>query len=256
MPGGNAAVPYEEINSIANILNTCTNTSGGSYNDGSACGQLFSATAPLGSGGFYNYVAPTDTLQAAFNVAQHPGTGKNLPYATDNPFGYIDAFDSLYSSALSNAPFQPSLATAPNDFSISLNFTGVGGLNPSSTATNFAIDASGNLWLTDTVGNRVVEWNNQGAPISPQNGFAAGGITAPGPIAIDVSGNIWIAGANGLTELTDAALQQRGSPFVGGTGAIAMAFDGVGNLWATNSTGVMEFNYLGTELSPRGWLCE
>ncbi len=47
VPAGNAAVPYAEINTIADLLNTCTATGGGSEGDGSACGQLFYYADPF-----------------------------------------------------------------------------------------------------------------------------------------------------------------------------------------------------------------
>jgi len=240
-PSGNAAVPYVEINTLADILNSCTVTSGGAYQDGTACGNLFSNTAPLGNGGLYNYVAPTDTLQAAFNIAQHPG----------GSFGYNIVVGNLAGIPSAKSPFQPILTTQPNDFSIALNFTGGGGLSASSTASFFAIDTNDNLWITDSTGNHVIEWSGLGAAISPSAGYSAGGILAPGPLAIDVSGNVWISGVNNLTELYAAGTTAEGSPFAGGASGLGMAIDGLSNIWITNSTGVMKFNSVGTELSPK-----
>jgi hypothetical protein len=239
-PSGNAAVPYVEINTLADVLNSCTATAGGSYQDGTACGNLFSDTAPLGSGGLYNYIAPTNTLQAAFNIAQHPGGG----------FGYNIQPGALAGIPSASSPFQPILTTQPNDWSISLNFTGGGGLSASSTARFFAIDANDDLWITDSAGNRVIEWSDLGAPISPSSGYGAGNILTPGPLAIDASGNVWISGANDLTELYAAGTPAEGSPFTGGGSGLGMAIDGLSNIWITDSAGVMKFNSVGLELSP------
>ncbi len=52
--------PAAKINTLANVLNSCTTTA-------SACSQLFSATTPSGGS------APANTLDAAFNVVQNPG---------------------------------------------------------------------------------------------------------------------------------------------------------------------------------------
>jgi hypothetical protein len=237
VPSGNAAVPYVEINTLADILNSCTVTTGGAYGDGTACGNLFFGAPNVGKGGIYNGTVPTDTLQAAFNTAQHPGGG----------FGY---FDNLPFAVSADSPFQPTLSAKASDWSISLNFSGVGGLTSSSSAMSFAIDSSNDLWIADKTGNRVIEWDSLGAPLSPSTGYAAGGIAVPGPIAVDASGNIWISQSNGLTELNNLGMPAYGSPFSGGANGLGMAFDSLTNLWITNGTGVTEFTTYGVELSP------
>ena len=72
----------------------------------------------------------------------------------------------------SSAPFQPILTTLPEDgvsldWSVSLYYSGVGGISTTSTASSFAVDAGGNLWITDTKNGTVAEWNAAGAAISP-----------------------------------------------------------------------------------------
>jgi len=241
VPSGNASVPYVEINTLADILNTCTASSGGAYNDGTACGTLFFDTVSMnGNNKEYNTTAPADTIQAAINLAQHPGGGFEYTYKGPDLFGL----------ATLSAPFQPILTSAPNDYSISLNYTSVGGLTGTSGANNFALDASGNLWITEGSANRIVELNNLGVAISPAAGFATTGVTDPGPLAIDISGNVWISGSNGLSELYNNGSPVEGSPFTGGNAGAGMAIDGRSNVWITNGTGVMKFNNVGTELSP------
>jgi len=237
VPAGNATVPFAEINTLADILNACTSSSGGSEGDGSSCGNLLTGADPLSYQPLYQATPPKDTLQAAFNIAQHPGGG----------FGYrIGLFTQLFNLA---SPFQPILPATPNDWSISLNFAGGGGLSPSSVARFLAIDASNNLWITDSLAGTVIEWNNQGVPLSPSTGFPAGG----GPMGIDASGNIWISGDNTLRELTSLGAAYPWSPYKGVAGGGAdMAFDAQGNLWIGNGGGVAEFTDLGVELSPAG----
>ena len=236
-PSANAVVPYVKINTLADFLNACTATSGGVEGDGSSCGVLFTATNTLQTAQFNGAIAPSDTLQAAFNIAQHPVTN----------YGYILTFTSLIGLATSSSPFQPILTVLPNDLSISLNYTGGGGLTTASAVGSFAVDASGNLWITDTTGGDVIELNAVGAALSPSTGFPAGG----GPIAIDANGNVWISGNSVLSELTNLGTSVLGSPFAGVTGGGSdMAFDAQDNLWVGNGGGVNEFNTLGAELSP------
>jgi len=245
VPAGNASVPYVEINTLADILNTCTASSGGAYNDGTACGTLFLYTPSLhNSSTTYSATLPADTIQAAMNLAQHPGGG-------GTNFQYLGQFSLLYGLVTLGSPFQPILTSAPNDYSISLNYTPVSGLTGTSGANYFALDASGNLWITEGSASRIVELNNLGVAISPAaTGFSATGVTNPGPLAIDTSGNLWISGSNGLSEIYSTGTPVDGSPFTGGNAGAGMAIDGLSNVWITNGTGVMKFNNAGTELSP------
>jgi hypothetical protein len=238
VPAGNAIVPYIEINTLADTLNVCTDTSGGALGDASPCGALFAATATLGSpSSTYQSVVPTDTLQAAFNIAQHPTTSN----------GY--SLGDLFSLVGPGAPFQPVLTSAPNDWSISLSYTAGGGLSPASAVGSFAIDATGNLWITDTKAGSVVEWNTVGAALSPSAGFSVGG----GPIVIDAAGNPWISGDSRLTKLTNLGTPYPGSPFPGvAGGGNDMAIDEQSNVWITTSNSISEFSSLGMELSPSG----
>ncbi|WP_263358139.1 hypothetical protein [Acidicapsa ligni] len=242
-PAGNATVPFAELNTLADTLNACTDSTGGVEGDGSSCGILFAATDTLESSPLYHAIGPNDTLQAIFNVAQKPNGG----------FGYYPPF-GIVGLATSNSPFQPILSatdfsvTLANSWPLSLHYTGGGGLSPSSMVGSFAVDGSGNLWITDTNADSAIEWNSVGAAISPSTGFAAGG----GPIAIDAAGNIWISGNNALTELTSLGSAAPGSPFggvPGGGGDIAI--DKSGDLWITNPAGVNEFNSLGVPVSPQ-----
>ncbi|MEI9978447.1 MAG: hypothetical protein WDN23_05500 [Edaphobacter sp.] len=240
VPAENAAVPYVELNTLSDILNACGATAGGVKGDGSACGNLFNATDLLGTGTFASSIAPADTLQAAFNIAQHPVS--NYGYSLDP-----DANHPLIGLATSASPFQPILSAAPHDWSVSLNYTNGGGLSGASAVSSLAIDVAGNLWITDTNANSVIEWNPNGAAISPSTGLTAGG----GPIAIDATGNVWISGDGVLTELSSLGSALPWSP-LGGVpgGGTDAAFDAQSNLWVSNPIGVDEFNNVGTRLSP------
>jgi hypothetical protein len=240
-PAGNAVLPYAQINTLADSLHACAATTGGVEGDGTPCGNLFSLTdVLLNNHALYNAIGPTDTLQAAFNVAQHPALPGN--------YGYVNGLDLSLATTLS--PFQPILTSAPGDWSLSVHYTGGGGgYSPSSTLGSMAIDAAGDLWFTDTSANTLIEWNNSGAAVSPATGFAAGG----GPLAIDASGNVWVSGNGALTELTPLGAPVPGSPFGGVPGGGAdMAFDAQGDVWIASSSGLSEWSSLGVQLSPAG----
>jgi hypothetical protein len=251
VPAGNAGVPYAEINTLADILNTCVASGGGSAGDGSPCGALFVSANPYRSvtGTLYSGT-PSDTLQAAFEIAQNPdftGTGvANVDTVIDGP--------SLFAATSPASAFQPVLTTTPYDFSVSVNYTGGGGVSATSGTNFFALDASGDLWMTNAAANSVTEWNNQGAAITSNFGYTTSTLANPGPIAIDATGNAWICGENGLSELNFVGEELPGSPFGGGGltigGCLNLAIDGLSNLWTANNNSVSEFDDLGTPLSP------
>jgi hypothetical protein len=251
---GNAAVPYVELNTLADALNACAVTVGGSAGDGTVCGKLFTYTNPLSSAG--PSYAPTDTLQAVFDLVKPPSPNVQNQLMPVSVYGLASIF----------SPYQPILSSAPSEWSISLNYTYGGGVGGSGTTGSgsaaFALDASGNLWIANTNENSVSEWSSLGAPVSPAalggltGGFTAGGIYAPSAIAIDPSGYVWVVNGNGtLTKLDSTGTADADSPFSGGglsTGT-GIAIDSSGKVWVTNSGfpgAVAEFNNSGIAKSP------
>ncbi len=146
-----------------------------------------------------------------------------------------------------DSPYQPILIANPNDWSLSLNYTSGGGLTASSAVGSFAIDATGNLWITDSTAGSVIEWNAVGVALSPSTGYPAGGNL----VAVDANNNVWIAGNGVLNELTNLGSPLPWSPYGGVQGGGSdFAIDAQNNLWITGSGGVHEFNNLGVQLSP------
>jgi sugar lactone lactonase YvrE len=68
--------------------------------------------------------------------------------------------------------------------------------------------------------------------------FTGGGLNAPDGVAIDASGNIWVAnyGGNSVTKLTSTGAAATGSPFTGTglSGPQGIAIDGSDYVWVTN----------------------
>jgi hypothetical protein len=237
-PAGNGAVPQAEINTLANILAACVNTTSSTSSN---CQTLFNNAK---NGG----VAPTDTASAALNIARNPGgpNGANIA----NLFGLQTA----------GAPFQPDLSAAPNDFTIAITYTG-GGLNG---PAGIAIDGSGNAWISNAGAASISEFAYNGAPVSPSTGFTGGGLLGgiigqafPG-IAIDDAGNVWVANLtnNSLSKFNSAGQPVSGSPFTGGGLNIPnfIAVDKSDNIWTGNrgAFSLSEFNSSGMAVSGSG----
>jgi hypothetical protein len=228
-PAGNGTVPQTEINTMANILASCINSTGPAFPN---CATLFSDARSAGSSG----TTPADTATAAINLAHNPAS--NLA--------------GLY--VLSNVTplFAPALSAQPNDLTLALNFTG-GGLNQSE---GIAIDGSGNAWVANKNNNSVTELNNAGTPISPSTGYTGGRLEGPLAIAIDGSGNAWVANDEdtNVTELNNAGAIVSGSNGYTGGGlfyAIGIAIAGSGNAWVANDgSSITELNNAGTPISP------
>jgi len=230
-PSGNGTVPQQEINTLANILAACINSTGPASTQ---CSTLFSNATNNG-------VNAPDTATAALNIAHNPGPG---PTVMGNLFG-LQTPDS---------PFQSPLSTVPNDFTIAISYSGAG-LN---APVPIAIDKAGDVWVgnTATGANSLSELSPVGAPISTSAGYTGGGIVDPFSIAIDKSGNVWTANVspNSLSELssTGAPVSTSAGYTGGGLNApYSIAFDLLGHAWVVNNVGssLSEFSATGVPIT-------
>ena len=97
VPGG-WVVQTSKLYSLADILDACVNSYGGSAGDGSACGLLFSLGTARGG------VPPTDTLSAALVIAQAPKNNVS----------------NIFNLVPQAVTFQPVVSTTPVDWSLPL----------------------------------------------------------------------------------------------------------------------------------------
>ena len=203
-------VPQSEINTLANILASCLNSTGPSS---PACTTLFADAESGGSSG----TAATDTATAAINMAHNPGAN----------------ITALYALSIPTPPFGPALSAQPNDFTIAVSYTG-GGLSP---PNGVAIDGSGDAWISNYAGNSVTEFSSLGVP-SSGSPYTGGGLFEPIAIAVDDSGNAWIADdpfSSSTGEVTKISGGTVTGYTVGGLmGPYGIAIDGLGDVWAPN----------------------
>ncbi|HZY73441.1 MAG TPA: NHL repeat-containing protein [Edaphobacter sp.] len=221
-PAGNGTVPQATINALANIIASCVNTKG----DG-ACTQLFSLATPPGG------TAPTDTLEALLDIALNPGNNAA----------------KLYALRPSAGMFQPTLAGAPTDWTLSIEYTG-GGLNAPQLP---AIDGMGNIWVPNAVDpGTLSEFSPTGEPLSGTKGFGGGGLSYPEAVAVDADGNVWSAneGNASVSKHTSSGTPLSGDGGYTATGLsqpVAIALDSSGNVFTANvNNSVSKLNASGT----------
>ena len=224
-PGGNGTVPQSKIDTLANILAACINSTGPSSTQ---CTTLF-ANAKNGS------TAPTETATSMINIAHNPASNVATLYGIQPAVA---------------APYMPDLAAAPNDFTIAIPYTGAG-IN---VARGIAIDASGNVWIGNNSGNSLSELSTLGVPISGAGGYTGGGLNGPHSVNVDTSGNVWVSN-NSASSISK--FDSSGNAISGGSGYTGggllnptwMAFDATGNLWVNNNSVLSKFNSSGTAIS-------
>jgi PKD repeat protein len=235
--GGVGVVPNATINTLANILDSCTSSLGPSSN---ACVTLFSNAQSGGSTG----TEANDTATAAINIAHNPGA--NVP--------------ALLALQNSNLPFSPTITSA-NDLTVALLYESQTLQNELSDPESIAVDGHGNIWIGDDESYGVVNISSSGLLL----GFYQGnGIFETGSIAIDASENVWITSRDSyVVELSNSGTPLSGSFPYGTAGGYpgfeicmsqGIAIDGRGDAWVTNvGAGTCILNTI-TEFSNSGGL--
>ena len=219
--GATGTPPTDTVNTLADILVPCVNSSGPSS---SACAGLFGDATPAGGS------APTTTLQAALNVARAPGAG----------------VAALYALAGTSGPFQPQLSAAPNDWTLAISFSG-GNLN---TPEGLAVDAAGNVWVGNYNSAASVNGGDGAVlALSPRGVQSApyidnGNVNGPAALAVDASGNVWAANAFGanISGLDSSGASLSGSPYAIGSlnNPDYIAVDSSGNVWSAGDNYLAE----------------
>jgi hypothetical protein len=227
--GGNGVVPQSEINTLANILAACVNSTGSSS---SACTTLFS-NATNGS------ITPTDTATAMLNIAHNPGANVQNLFGLQTP----------------SSPFQPDLPNYPNDFTIAIDYTG-GGID---YPWGIAVDATDHIWIVNNGTNGpLTVLSPLGAVLSGTGGITTGGLFVPVSIAIDGEGNVWVPDDpnSKLSEFSSSGTANASSPYTGGGMDTPhfIAVDGSNNIWMSNTSAAQlsEFSSTGSPITGAG----
>jgi hypothetical protein len=218
-----------KINQLANIISACVNNASASS---TACTTLFAnATPPNVAATSRPYHSPafapaTDVLQAAYYMLSNPtnGSATNL----QNLFNLAPAL---------GAPFQPTLAFTPADWTISISYSS--NSTCGSNSGNFMykpqalnVDINGNVWISNGqagTGN-LTEISASGVPTTCLPYGASSGA------AIDMLGNVWYASTDSnniyrYSPGTTLGISQGLLTFPTTQTPLAVASDGTGNVF-------------------------
>ena len=238
--GAYATVPQALINTLGNILASCVDSantaglgvSGGTYS--TQCSTLFNTATADGT---TTGTKPTDTATAAINIAHYPAGVGNSNFMSN-----------LYNLPVAIVPFQPVLATQPNDFVIGINITdGSLFLGSSAKPGGIAIDAAGNAYVPTSgcVNGCTVEvLPNQ---LATGIAYSSGGTA----VAVAPNGKVWVVNASqaaaggagaptgafyvSSTPLSTTSFTGYGARTDFATGAVSIAIDGNGVAYVADS---------------------
>jgi hypothetical protein len=227
-----------KLNTIANIISACVN---GATSADQNCSTLFTAAVPpIPNTTNFNppsFTAATDTLQALYYMFTNPGSG-----STSNMTTLLGLAGGV------GAPYQPTLASAPSDWSIGIYYTSTSTCGTSSggvghffsSPSDVAIDAFDNVWVANSeTGGNLVEIAAGGAPATCVN-------LDPGAaqsIALDSNQDVWVGAGSTMYRYSPGGMANGGG-LPAGTLAVpasgsplAVAADGVGNVYFTSVAG-------------------
>ncbi len=179
----NGSVPQALLNSIADSVQSCVNSSGGVSGDNpsTTCGKLFAYTTPPTTS-TTSVVTPTNTLQALVNLAKYPTlTAANVK--------------NFYNLATGITAFVPALTAAPTDFSLAIVYSGI---TVGTTTTNLgkvyplALDYNDNVYAPTfaTPSTVLAAFKSNGAGMYA---YTDSTYTYPVFVATDTSSNAYLS---------------------------------------------------------------
>jgi hypothetical protein len=154
-----------------------------------------------------NGMTPKNTLEAMAGIARAPWAAPKELYAL-----FDEAYPLPAPDGRRSAPFAPYLVYVPDDFALSLCFSG-GGVYANG---RFMFDAEGNLWsgmnwmpgsqsgVNKSTGGGVVKFTPNGVALSPPiTGFTGMGIDGVGWGTAVTKDRVWISSFNGKILVMD-----------------------------------------------------
>jgi hypothetical protein len=232
-----------KLYSIANILATCVNSAGGT----AGCGALFSDVTPTGG------AAPTDTLQAAVYMSLNPTSANTTAYPTN-----LAAICALVTATPAFSSTGGCPGTVPTDWTLGIQYTNSGVLND---PQNAAVDASGNIWVTNHNGTSSASLTElsggipatsvlPGTPLVNVSTIGGQSINATQPRneAIDTNGNVWVTTSSTTAQVVEynptTPTSSVGLADPTNKAAWGIAIDGSNNVFYTHESGSSTFSVM------------
>ena len=222
----NTTIPIAELDTLANVLAACVNSTGDTSTATTPCSKLFAATTPTGG------TPAADTIGAALNIALNPAS------KISDTFGLSTA----------NAPFQPALTTAPPDWTVGI-------LTWTSSYTKYpfygVVDGNNNYW---EIGDYQAPHDAVSGP-SPMYSDSDNFFFGASSPAFGQDGTLYMISADneygygGRTDSTEFTGQQGGGMTSSDPTSLSIAPNG--NLWMPLENGALaEFTPPNTPVSP------
>jgi hypothetical protein len=174
-------------------------------------GKLLSPPSPFGSA-HYSGVAVNPTNGDVYVLGEEGGL------LTPSTPAKIFVYDPNTGASLSSF-----------EVSASRNFSGAW------TDVQIAADSAGNVYVPNTAENAVREYSPSGTLLKTFTGSGPGALKEPTGVAIDSSGNLWVAGNDRIVELdsSGAPVEVNGKPVeIESNGVSSVALDGHGDVFA------------------------
>jgi NHL repeat len=125
-----------------------------------------------------------------------------------------------------------------------------------------AVDSSGDVWVSDKINNKVVEYDSSGNLIRQiPSGTANGQINGPREIALGKNGNLWVAEAGNkrvqqftptgefVSKIEDPGFVEPFGVAVSATGSVWITDNGAGKIFNYSEAGVLNFSQASTVLN-------
>ncbi len=234
-----------KLNLIANILSACINAATSSD---ARCTTLFGAAAPPPATNvtLFNSGMPavTDTLQALYYMFTNPTSSATTTLNTTNVSALLGLSGGL------GAPYQPSLGSAPSDWSLGITYSSTSSCGTPGGGTgafisgprDIAIDSFDNVWFVNSqTGGNLSELASNGAPATCVNLDAGAGSA----IAIDSNYGVWVGAGTTMYRYSPGGLSNGNGlsagtlPFPAAGAPIAATADGLGNVYFTSVAGTV-----------------
>lgn len=209
LPAG-VMIEDRKLATLADAIAGCVNSDGSG-----ACTALFAAST-IGSN------VPTNTLDALRNIVQNPA----------------NQVAAVFKVVPTQGPFQPILSSAPNDWTMTVTYSGGGIAAP----TAVAVDPAGGVWVANYSGVNVTKIS----PGTSAQAFPASTLQESYGITVDGQGNVWVtdqetdpsvnSGYGSVTRFNSSGQVTSGTGFSGGGVyyPYAIAADSNSSIWVAD----------------------